>query len=179
MADGRDPGIPAKGDGETWNHVNFCVAPAHLGPLCDGIEALFPWETIVRRADLVGYRLGDDLHRAAVYLRPAHAAGAVDAALRRLGAGDAALARALRDLDAEDADVRDHWGVRIATVGEWERRVATAVRVAAERPELHVSVVRVLRPGDAGASTAYLHQAWLRFDLLGPLRNTIELQSGA
>ena len=28
--------------------------------------------------------------------------------------------------DAEDTDVRDHWGVRIATVAEWKRSVASA-----------------------------------------------------
>jgi hypothetical protein len=177
MADGRAAGTV--GSGETWNHVNLCVAPEHLSRLCQAVEALFPWELLVRRPDLVGYRLGDDLHRAALYLRPAAAAGAVHAALARLGADDAGLGRALAALDAEDTDVRDHWGIRIATVAEWERRVATATRLASERPDLAIAVVRILRPGEPGAPTTYLHQAWLRFSLLGPLRNTIELQTGA
>jgi hypothetical protein len=165
--------------GETWNHVNFCVAPEHLPRLCEAVEALFPWELIVRRPDLVGYRLGDDLHRAALYLRPAGAAAAVHGALTRLAAEDAGLGTALAALDAEDTDVRDHWGVRIATVAEWERRVHAASRLASQRPELAVRVVSIVRPGDPGAPTSYLHQAWLRFGLLGPLRNTIELQTGA
>jgi hypothetical protein len=177
MIDTRAAGTT--GSAESWNHVNLCVAPQHLSRLCEAVEALFPWELVVRRPDLVGYRLGDDLHRAALYLRPAPAAAAVHAALARLGADDAGLGSALAALDAEDTDVRDHWGVRIATVAEWERRVAAASRLAHERPELAFEVVRVLRPGDPGAPTSYLHQAWLRFPLLGLLRNTIELQTGA
>ena len=43
--------------------------------------------------------------------------------------------------------------MRIATVAEWERRVALATRLAGERPDLGVQVVRVLRPGDPDAPT--------------------------
>ena len=49
--------------------------------------------------------------------------------------------------------------------------------LAAARPELAVSVVRVERPGDPGAVTDYLYQAWIRLALLGPWRNTFELQA--
>ena len=48
---------------DAWNHVNYCVPPAHVPALCEAIEALFPWTLIVRRPDLVGYRLGTDLNR--------------------------------------------------------------------------------------------------------------------
>lgn len=169
------PAMPA----DSWNHVNFCVPPEHLDRLCAAIEALFPWETIVRKPGLVGYRLGEDLHRAALYLRPSPAAADVAEALGRLAVEDAALATALTDLGDVDPDVRDHFGVRIATVEEWERRVAVATALERTRPDLAFEVVRVIRPSDPGAPTTYLYQAWVRLHLLGPLRNTIELQTGA
>jgi hypothetical protein len=40
-----------------------------------------------------------------------------------------------------------------------------------------VTLVRVERPGDPGALTDYLYQAWVRLALLGPIRNTFELQA--
>lgn len=162
-----------------WNHNNYCVPPAHVDRLCAAIEALFPWRTIVRKPDLVGYRLGEDLHEGALYLRPTAAARDLYVALARLRAADAALATALDALARQDADLTDHQGFRVATVEEWERRVARAREVAATRPDLGVTVVRVERPGDPGALTDYLHQAWIRLDLLGPLRNTIEMQAVA
>jgi hypothetical protein len=160
-----------------WNHNNYCVPPEHVDRLCAAIEALFPWSLIVRKPDLVGYRLGEDLHAGALYLRPTAAARDLYAALARLRATDGALAAALAGVAGQDADLTDHQGFRVATVDEWERRVARAREVAATRPELAVAVVRVERPGDPGALTDYLHQAWIRLDLLGPLRNTIEMQA--
>ena len=40
-----------------------------------------------------------------------------------------------------------------------------------------MTVVHVERPGDPGAMTDYLYQAWVRLGLLGPWRNTFELQA--
>ena len=40
-----------------------------------------------------------------------------------------------------------------------------------------MAVVRVERPGDPGALTDYLYQAWIRLALLGPVRNTFEMQA--
>ena len=162
---------------DAWNHASYCVPPADVAAICECIEALFPWSLIVRKPRLIGYRLGDDLNRGALYLRPMAAAGAVYGALARLRRDDAELGRALADLEALDADENDHQGVRIATVDEWERRVARAREHARTRPELRVAVVRVERPGDPGALTDYLHQAWVRLGLLGPVRNTFELQA--
>jgi hypothetical protein len=85
---------------DAWNHANFCIPPEHVDPLCAAIEALFPWSLIVRRPDLVGYRLGDDLNRAAVYLRPTRAARALFDAVARVEATDPGFARALADLRA-------------------------------------------------------------------------------
>src|SRR5437016_2179238 len=99
------------------------------------------------------------------------------AALARLRRSDAELGRALAALEAQEADLTDHHGIRIASVEEWERRVARGLELAQTRPELPVTVVRVERPGDPGAATDYLYQAWVRLGLLGPWRNTFELQA--
>jgi hypothetical protein len=162
---------------DAWNHASYCVPPEDVPALCACIEAVFPWSPIVRKPELVGYRLGDDLNEGALYLRPTSAARALHAAIDRLRRSDAGLARAVAELDALDADVNDHHGIRIATVEEWERRVATARELARTRPELGLAVVAVRRPGDADAPTDYLHQAWVRLGLLGPWRNTFELQA--
>ena len=162
---------------DAWNHNNYCVPPASVPGICACIEALFPWTLIVRKPHLVGYRLGDDLNRGALYLRPTAAAAALHDALGRLRRSDAELARALDAMETQDADLNDHQGIRVPTIAEWEERVARARDLERTRAELRVSVVRVERPGDPGALTDYLYQAWIRLGLLGPLRNTFELQA--
>jgi hypothetical protein len=161
---------------DAWNHNNYCVPPDAVAGICECIEALFPWTLIVRKPHLVGYRLGDDLNRGALYLRPTAAAASLHEALARLRRTDADLGRALDAMEVQEADLNDHQGVRVASVAEWETRVARAVELA-RRPELRVTVVRVERPGDPGALTDYLYQAWVRLGLLGPIRNTFELQA--
>lgn len=162
---------------DAWNHNNYCVPPENLPGICECIEAIFPWSPIVRKADLIGYRLGDDLNRGALYLRPTPAARALYAAVDRLRRTDVGLATALADLDAQDPDLNDHHGVRVATVEEWERRVARAAELSRTRRELQLRVVQVRRPGDPDAPTDYLHQVWVRLGLLGPWRNVMELQA--
>jgi hypothetical protein len=65
----------------------------------------------------------------------------------------------------------------VPTLAEWEARLDTARRLERTRPDLGVRVVDVLRPGDGRAQTDYLHQAFIRLGLLGPLRNTFEMQA--
>jgi hypothetical protein len=161
---------------DAWNHNSYCVPPDAVAGLCECIEALFPWTLIVRKPHLVGYRLGDDLNRGALYLRPTAAAASLHEALARLRRTDVELGRALDGMEVQEADLNDHQGVRVPSVAEWEARVARAAELA-RRPELRVTVVRVERPGDPGALTDYLYQAWVRLGLLGPIRNTFELQA--
>src|SRR5262249_54163093 len=162
---------------DAWNHANFCIPPDHVDGLCACIEALFPWTLIVRRPDLIGYRLGDDLNRGALYLRPTPAARALFDAIARVEASDPGFAKTLTDLRAQDADVSDHQGIRTAAAADWEERVALARELANPRPDLGVAVLRVERPGAPGAATASLYQAGIRLSLLGPWRNTFELQA--
>jgi len=161
---------------DAWNHNNYCVPPDAVAGICECIEALFPWTLIVRKPHLVGYRLGDDLNRGALYLRPTPAAASLHEALARLRRTDTDLGRALDGMEAQEADLNDHQGIRVPTVAEWETRVARATELA-RRPELRVTVVKIERPGDPGALTDYLYQSWVRLGLLGPIRNTFELQA--
>ena len=162
---------------DSWNHNNYCVPPEHVPRLCEAIEALFPWEVIVRKPELIGYRLGDDLHRGALYLRPTATASELYRVLARLRGERSDLDRALRAVETQEPDLTDHQGVHVASIEEWERRLARAYELAATRPDLEVTVVRAERPGDPGAITEYLYQAWIRLGLLGPLRNTLEMQA--
>ena len=63
------------------------------------------------------------------------------------------------------------------SLAEWETRLALARQLERDRPELAIRVVDVLRPGDGRAQTDYLYQAFIRIGLLGPVRNTFEMQA--
>jgi hypothetical protein len=163
--------------GQHWNHVNFAVPPERLALVEQCIDALFGWQKFVAKPYLLGYRLTDDMHEAALYFRPVPAAAALEGALERLRAGDPDLDAALGKLDTIEGDWSDHTGFMTASLQEWEERLALARRLESERPELEVRVVDVLRPGDGRAQTDYLYQAFIRIGLLGPLRNTFEMQA--
>ena len=160
-----------------WNHVNFAVPPERLPLVEECIDTLFGWEKFVAKPYLLGYRLTADMHEAALYFRPVPAAGGLLAALERLRDLDADLGAALGTLDAIEGDWADHIGFMTGSVQEWEERLALARRLERERPELGIRVVDVLRPGDGRAQTDYLYQAFIRIGLLGPLRNTFEMQA--
>src|SRR5207247_11378500 len=102
----------------------------HVDGRCACIEALFPRTLIVRKPHLVGYRLGDDLNRGALYLRPTPAAGAVFDAVARLRRSDAELGRALAALEGQEADLTDHHGTRSARAEQRHGRVARAAEHA-------------------------------------------------
>ncbi len=160
-----------------WNHVNFAVPPERLPLVEDCIDRLFGWEKFVAKPYLLGYRLTGDMHEAALYFRPVPAAGALWDALARLREHDVALQGALAQLDATEGDWADHVGFMTGSVAEWEDRLALAGRLAHEQPQYGIRIVDVLRPGDGRAQTDYLYQAFIRVGLLGPFRNTFEMQA--
>ena len=162
---------------QRWNHVNFAVPPERLPLIEECIDTLFGWEKFVAKPYLLGYRLTGDMHEAALYFRPVPASQTLLLALERLRGADAALDAALRGLDEIEGDWADHTGFTTASLAEWEERLARARRLEHERPELAIRVVDVLRPGDGRAQTDYLYQAFIRVGLLGPLRNTFEMQA--
>ena len=159
-----------------WNHNNYAV-PAERLPLIEAcFDVLFPWVKFVSKPHLLGYRLTDDLHAGALYFRPAAPAAALHDAIARLRPVHPDLDAALAGFDQIDADYNDHCGFMVPTVAEWEERVAGALRLQRERPDFEVRIVDVYRPGDGRALTDYLYQAFIRVGLLGPFRNTFEMQ---
>lgn len=162
---------------DAWNHHNYAVPPERLALIEACIDALFPWVKFVSKPHLLGYRLNNDMHAGALYFRPAAPAAALQEALSRLRIEHHDLDAALRGLDAINADYNDHCGFMVQTVAEWEQRVLRAQQLERERPELEIRVVDVLRPGDGRALTDYLYQAFIRTGLLGPFRNTFEMQA--
>jgi hypothetical protein len=162
---------------DAWNHHNYAVPPQRFALIEACIDALFPWAKFVSKPHLLGYRLGDDIHAGALYFRPAAAAAALQEALGRVRGEQSDLDAALRGLDSIDADYNDHCGFMVPSVAEWERRVAGAEQLARTHPEFEIRVVDVFRPGDGRALTDYLYQAFIRVGLLGPFRNTFEMQA--
>jgi hypothetical protein len=160
-----------------WNHVIYAVPPERWAEVEACIDALFPWTKFVSKPSILGYRLGEDMHEGALYFRPVPAAGVLSASLARLRAHDAPLDGALDGLERIEADWADHTGFEVGSVAEWEERLASVARLAAERPEWAIRIVDVIRPGDARAPTDYLYQAFIRVGLLGPFRNTFEMQA--
>jgi len=165
------------GTGDAWNHQNFAVPPQRLALVEACFDELFPWVKFVSKPHLLGYRLTDDLHAGALYFRPAAPAAALDEALGSLRREHPDLDAALHGLDGIDADYNDHCGFMVPTVGEWEERVQRAEQLERERPEFEIRVVDLFRPGDGRALTDYLYQAFIRIGLLGPFRNTFEMQA--
>jgi hypothetical protein len=166
--------MPAK---HLWNHHNFAVPPERLPRVEQSIDALFPWTKFVNKPDLLGYLLTDDMNHGAVYFRPSPAAGALHEVVERLRREHAELDEKLTDMERQDPDWNDHSGILLPSIEAWEQCVARAQRLERDRPELEIRVIDVIRPGDARAPTDYLHQAFIRIGLLGPLRNTLELQA--
>jgi hypothetical protein len=160
-----------------WNHVNYAVPPERFGEVEACIDALFPWQKFVAKPTILGYRLTDDMNQAALYFRPVPAAGVLSASLARLRKDDAALDGALADLERIEADWADHTGFAVASVAEWEERLASIGGVAAAHPEWGIRIVEAIRPGDARAAVDWLYQAFIRVGLLGPYRNTFEMQA--
>jgi hypothetical protein len=160
-----------------WNHNNFAVPPERFALVEAAIDALFPWVKFVAKPHLLGYRLGDDLHAAALYVRPAPPATALHSAIERLRTEHPDLDQGIRGLETIDADYNDHCGFMVPTVEEWEQRVALAEQLERERPDFAIRVVAAFRPGDGRALTDYLYQAFIRVGVLGPFRNTFEMQA--
>ena len=162
---------------DAWNHHNYAVPPERLALIEACIDALFPWVKFVSKPHLLGYRLSADMHAGALYFRPAAPAAALQHVLHRLRAEAPDLDAAFHGLDSIEADYNDHCGFMVPTVAEWEQRVSSAQQLQRERPDFEIRVVDVFRPGDGRALTDYLYQAFIRVELLGPFRNTFEMQA--
>lgn len=161
---------------DLWNHNNYAVPPESLPLLEECIAALMPWELWVKRDDMLGYRFHKMAEKGMVFFRPSRPAGELTRVIERLRRQQPELDAALVEMERLPADHNDHNGFMVTSVQAWEERLAGFQKAAAERPQWKLTVVSVLRPGDPNALTDRLYQAWLRIGLLGPVRNTFEMQ---
>ena len=161
---------------DLWNHNNYAIPPANLAFLEACIRELMPWELWVKRDNMLGYRFQQESEKGMTFFQGSAPAGLLAKTLDRLRKQHPDLEAALTGMEKLSADHNDHNGFIVKSVEEWETRLARFERAVRERPEWQLTVVEVLRPGDANALTDRLYQAWLRIGLLGPVRNTFEMQ---
>ncbi len=161
---------------DLWNHNNYSIPPENLAPLEECLRELMPWELWVKQDRMLGYRFHQQAEKGMVFFQPSEPAGLLAKTLDRLRKQHPDLDTALVGLERLPADHNDHNGFIVKSVEEWESRLAGFHKAARERPEWRLTVVNVLRPGHKEALTDRLYQAWLRIGLLGPIRNTFEMQ---
>ena len=161
---------------DLWNHNNYAVPPENLALLEACLTAIMPWELWVKRPDMLGFRFVKEQEKGMVFFRPAKPAGQLAETVERLRKHVPDLDAALRGMEDQPADYNDHSGFIVKDVEEWETRLRLFHKAEQEHPEWKLKVVTVLRPDDPEALSKSLYQAWLRIGLLGPLRNTFEMQ---
>ncbi len=162
---------------DRWNHLFYSVPIENFRLIEECIDTLFPWQKFVRREDLIGYRLQQDQRLGNINFRPTKAASDVYNILDRLRKEHPELAEAMGRSDALTPNFNDHTGFLVKSVDDWEQRVAMIRTVEKERPEFQVKLVAVYLPGRPPSETKDLYQAFIRVGLLGPFRNTFEMQA--
>jgi len=161
---------------DLWNHNNYAVPPENLPMVEACITAVMPWELWVKKPDLLGYRFNADHYRGMVFFRPAKPAAQLAETIERLRRQVPDLDAALKGFERLPADLNDHNGFMVKDLEEWETRLNIFQKAEHEHPEWKLKVVTVLRPHDPDAVSKTVYQAWLRIGLLGPMRNTFEMQ---
>ena len=161
---------------DLWNHNNYAIPPGNLALLEECIRELMPWDLWVKRDNMLGYRFQEESEKGMTFFQGSEPAGLLAKSLDRLRKQHPDLEAALTGMERLAADHNDHNGFIVKSLEEWESRLAGFERAAREHPEWRLTVVSVLRPGDDAALTDRLYQAWLRIGLLGPVRNTFEMQ---
>ncbi len=159
-----------------WNHNNYAIPPESLAPLEECLRELMPWDLWVKQERMLGYRFDQIAEKGMAFFQPSEPAGQFAQCIDRLRKQNPDLDAALAGMERQPSDLNDHNGFIVRSVEEWEARLAKFRKAERAHPEWKLKVVNVLRPGDKSALTDRLYQAWLRIGLLGPVRNTFEMQ---
>jgi hypothetical protein len=157
---------------DMWNHVNYAVDPANVTLLEECFAALMPWELWAKTETMLGYRFRTDYEWGMAFFQPCEHAATIARIVAEVRTERPELDEAMVGLESVYADTNDHVGFIVESVGEWERRLAAFRAASVEHPEWQLQVTAVLRPGEPEALTDRL----LRIGLLGPFRNTFEMQ---
>lgn len=161
---------------DMWNHVNYAVSPENMAPLEECIAALMPWELWAKTPSMLGYRFHTNYEWGMAFFQPSDHAATFARVIAEVRRERPELDEAIRGLEAHTPDVNDHCGFIVESADEWEARLASFRSASDEHPEWQITVTGVLRPDDPEALTDRLAQAWIRIGLLGPVRNTFEMQ---
>jgi hypothetical protein len=161
---------------DMWNHVNYAVPPENMGALEACIAALMPWQLWAKTPTMLGYRFHTNYEWGMAFFQPSAHAATFARVIAEVRQERPELDDAIRGLESLTPDVNDHSGFIVKSEEEWEARLAAFEAASARHPEWQVTVTGVLRPNDPEALTDRLAQAWIRIGLLGPIRNTFEMQ---
>ena len=161
---------------DMWNHVNYAVAPENMAALEACIATLMPWQLWAKTETMLGYRFHTNYEWGMAFFQPSVHAATFARVIDEVRRERPELDEAITGLETLTPDVNDHSGFIVKSVEEWEARLAAFAAASTTHPEWQVTVTGVLRPGDPDAMTDRLAQAWIRIGLLGPIRNTFEMQ---
>jgi hypothetical protein len=125
---------------------------------------------------MLGYRFHTNYEWGMAFFQPSAHAATFARVIAEVRQERPELDDAIRGLESLTPDVNDHSGFIVKSEEEWEARLAAFEAASAGHPEWQVTVTGVLRPNDPEALTDRLAQAWIRIGLLGPIRNTFEMQ---
>ncbi len=160
-----------------WNHANYTVPPENVPLIEKCFATLLPWEQFIKREGFLGYRLQKDNRMGGIYIFAADEATMFERAIARLRKTDKELDASIEKLSLRDANVADHFGFMMPSLAEWKRRLDLMERSEKEHPDWKVKVLKVRRPGDPDSAAAGdIFEAFVRFGLLGPMRNVLEMQ---
>lgn len=161
---------------DMWNHVNYAVPPENMAALEECIATLMPWQLWAKTQSMLGYRFHTNYEWGMAFFQPSEHAATFARVIDEVRKERPELDEAIKGLESLTPDVNDHSGFIVKSVDEWEKRLAAFQVASQTHPEWQVTVTGVLRPGDPEALTDRLAQAWIRIGLLGPVRNTFEMQ---
>jgi hypothetical protein len=161
---------------DMWNHVNYAVPPENMAALEECIATLMPWQLWAKTESMLGYRFHTNYEWGMAFFQPSVHAATFARVVDEVRRERPELDEAIKGLESLTPDVNDHTGFIVKSVEEWESRLAAFREAGEHHPEWQITVTGVLRPDDPEALTDRLAQAWIRIGLLGPVRNTFEMQ---
>jgi len=161
---------------DMWNHVNFAVPQANMDELEACIATLMPWQLWAKTPTMLGYRFHTNYEWGMAFFQPSVHASTFARVIAEVRQERPDLDEAIKGLESLTPDVNDHTGFIVKSEEEWEARLAGFQAASRNHPEWQVTVTGILRPDDPEALTDRLAQAWIRLGLLGPIRNTFEMQ---
>lgn len=158
---------------DAWDYATFSVPMENVEALGECLTALLPWKPLGRRPHELTFAV-DSHHLGMVSFKGSTAASDVARIARRTRMQNPELDKAFVDVDLEEPTLHECTGFLVDGVQQWEARLAALQQAQKDRPEWQVKVLKVERPAATRSPSGY--HAWVRIGLLGPFRNTLDMQ---